>query len=165
MSSWCMHDSSCMFAETYAYTTLRVIVLWHEFVTLLVDACIHDILSLSPMTHFECVTNLRSCVIQMPHLEFVTNLRLFIIGWRRLIGSPELQIIFHKRATKYRSLLRKMTYTDKGSYESSPPCIKLPHPEFGINLSSRSLWVCHTWLIHDSSMTHLECVIKGGEDP
>jgi len=43
-------------------------------------------------------------------------------GWRRLIESPKLQIIFHKRATKYRSLLRKMTYKDKGSYESSPPC-------------------------------------------
>jgi len=44
-------------------------------------------------------------------------------GWRRLIGSPKLQIIFHKRATKYRSLLRKMTCKDKGSYESSPPCM------------------------------------------
>jgi len=33
-----------------------------------------------------------------------------------------LQIIFHNRATKYRALLRKMTYKDKGSYESSPPC-------------------------------------------
>jgi len=43
-------------------------------------------------------------------------------GWRRLVGSPKLQIIFHKRATKYKSLLRKMTYKDKGSYESSPPC-------------------------------------------
>jgi len=43
-------------------------------------------------------------------------------GWRRLIGSPKLQIIFHKRATKYRSLLRKMSYKDKGSYESWPPC-------------------------------------------
>ena len=43
-------------------------------------------------------------------------------GWRRLIGSPKLQIIFHKRATKYRSLLRKMTCKDKGSYGSSPPC-------------------------------------------
>jgi len=43
-------------------------------------------------------------------------------GWRRLIGSPMLQIIFHKRATKYRSLLRKMTCKEKGSYESSPPC-------------------------------------------
>jgi len=43
--------------------------------------------------------------------------------WRRLIGSPKLQIIIHKRAIKCRSLLRKMTYKDKGSYESSPPCI------------------------------------------
>jgi len=31
--------------------------------------------------------------------------------------------IFHKRATKCRSLLREMTYRDEGSYESSPPCI------------------------------------------
>jgi len=45
-------------------------------------------------------------------------------GWRRLIGSPKVQIIFHKRATKYRALLRKMTYKDKGSYESSPPCMR-----------------------------------------
>ena len=49
-------------------------------------------------------------------------------GWRRLIGSPKLQIIFHKRAIKYRSLLRKMTCKDKGSYESSPPCT-LQHGE------------------------------------
>ena len=44
------------------------------------------------------------------------------IGWRRLIGSPKLQINFHKRVTKYRSLLQKMTYKDKGSYGSLPPC-------------------------------------------
>ena len=43
-------------------------------------------------------------------------------GWRRLIGSPKLQIIFHKRAIKYRSFLQKITYKDKGSYESSLPC-------------------------------------------
>ena len=42
--------------------------------------------------------------------------------WRRLIGSPKLQIIFHQRATKHRALLLKMTYKDKGSYESLPPC-------------------------------------------
>jgi len=54
-------------------------------------------------------------------------------GWRRLIGSPKLQIIFHKRATKYRSLLRKMTYKDKGSYESSPPCISLTYFPMYIN--------------------------------
>jgi len=44
-------------------------------------------------------------------------------GWRRLIGSPKLQIIFHKRATKYRALLLKMTWKDKGCYETSPPCM------------------------------------------
>ena len=43
-------------------------------------------------------------------------------GWRRLIESPKLQIIFHKRATKYRSLSRKITQKHKGSYEFSPPC-------------------------------------------
>ena len=36
----------------------------------------------------------------------------------RLIGSPKLQIIFHKRATKYTSLLWKMTYKDKGLYST-----------------------------------------------
>ena len=41
---------------------------------------------------------------------------------RRLIGSPKLQFIVHKRDTKSRSHLRKLTYKDKGSYESSPPC-------------------------------------------
>jgi len=46
-------------------------------------------------------------------------------GWPRLIGSRKLHIIIHKRATKYTSLLRKMTYKDKGSYESSPPCIRV----------------------------------------
>jgi len=33
----------------------------------------------------------------------------------------ELQVIFCKRATNYRALLRKMTYKDKASYASSPP--------------------------------------------
>ena len=43
--------------------------------------------------------------------------------WQRLIGSPKLQIIFQKRATKYRALLRKMTYKDNASYVSSSSCI------------------------------------------
>jgi len=54
--------------------------------------------------------------------EFICEFMMDDTGWRRLMGSRKLQIIFHKRATKYRSLLRKMTYKDKGSYESSPPC-------------------------------------------
>jgi len=74
-----------------------------------------------PISHnFE---NQRMCV--MTPFAKLTNGQKHITGWRRLIGSPKLQIIFHQRATKYRSLLRKMTYKDKGSYECSPPCISL----------------------------------------
>jgi len=47
-------------------------------------------------------------------------------GWWRPIGWLKLQVILCKRAPKYRSLLRKMTYKDKGSYESSPPCNASP---------------------------------------
>ena len=61
------------------------------------------------------------------HLIYIYIYHTRITGWRRLIGSPKLQIIFHKRATKYRSLLRKMTHKDKGSYESSPPCTRNTH--------------------------------------
>jgi len=42
--------------------------------------------------------------------------------WRRPIGCLELQVICRKRATNYRALWRKMTYQDKASYGSSPPC-------------------------------------------
>ena len=45
-----------------------------------------------------------------------------VTGWRRLIGCLKLRVIFRKRATNYRVLLRKITYQDKASYASSPPC-------------------------------------------
>jgi len=41
-------------------------------------------------------------------------------GWRRCIECLKLLVSFHKRATNYRALLRKMTYKDKTSYASSP---------------------------------------------
>jgi len=44
-------------------------------------------------------------------------------GWRRTIGCLMLQVIFHKRATKYRAFWREMTYKNKASSGSSPPCI------------------------------------------
>jgi len=43
--------------------------------------------------------------------------------WPTPIGCLKLQVIFRKRATIYRALLWKMTYKDKASYGSSPPCI------------------------------------------
>ena len=46
-----------------------------------------------------------------------------VAAWRRPIEYLKLQIIFLKRSTNYMALLRKMTYKDKSSYGSSPPCI------------------------------------------
>jgi len=48
----------------------------------------------------------------------------WITEWRRLIGCLKLKVIFRKRATNYRALLRKMTYEDKASCDSTPPCTK-----------------------------------------
>jgi len=42
-------------------------------------------------------------------------LRISSTGWRRLIGCLKFQVIFRKKATIYRALLRKMTYEDKAS--------------------------------------------------
>ena len=41
--------------------------------------------------------------------------------WRRPIGCLKLQVIFRKRAINYWALLRKTTYEDKASYDSTPP--------------------------------------------
>jgi len=43
-------------------------------------------------------------------------------GWRRPIGCLKLKVIFCKRATNYRALLRKMICKDQASYVSSPSC-------------------------------------------
>jgi len=47
------------------------------------------------------------------------------IGWRRPSGCLKLQVIFRKRATNYRALLRKMTCEDQASYDSTPLCSEL----------------------------------------
>ena len=102
--------------------------------------------------------------------EFVENWKLCFsggyvrirgTGWRRLIGSPKLQNIFRKRATRCRSLLRKMTYKDKGSYASSPPCTILSF-QFQSNLPRRSLTCVPpgTRVIHTTcSIIHRTCSI------
>ena len=49
-------------------------------------------------------------------------------GWRRCIGCLKLHVSFRKRATSCRALLQKMTYEDKVSYASLPPCT-FHHPK------------------------------------
>jgi len=84
-----------------------------------------QVVAIHPATPAKCLHFLSQHLIRTAILSLNIKQWLHSTGWRRrLIGSPKLQIIFHKRATKYKSLLRKMTYKDKpeGSYESSPPC-------------------------------------------
>ena len=57
----------------------------------------------------------RDVFIDISHSQFDT-------GWRRPIGCLISWITFRKLATNYRALLRKMTYKDKASYDSTPPC-------------------------------------------
>ena len=64
--------------------------------------------------------------IRRPMTQHLTSLytnHLHVTGWRRPIGCLKLQVIFRKRATNYRALLRKMAYKDEASYNSTPPCI------------------------------------------
>ena len=58
-----------------------------------------------------------------PRLPLSIGANAQTTGWRRLIGCLKLPVMFHKRATNYRALLRKITYEDKASYDSTLPCI------------------------------------------
>jgi len=90
-------------------------------------------------------------------------------GWRRPIGCLKLQVIFRKRATNYRPLLRKMTYKDKASCESSPPCTPCQTCEWimslvrlsCVTLVGESHHTCekimsHIWMRHVTNM-HFSC--------
>jgi len=46
-------------------------------------------------------------------------------GCRRPIGCHKSHVIFCKRATSRRALLQKMTFSDKASYDSTPPCMEV----------------------------------------
>ena len=75
-------------------------------------------------------TTLR-CTRRHTHIHAYTYSRIHIFtrtlseipdtDWRRHIGCLKWQVFFRKRATNCRALLR-MTYKDKASSRSSPPC-------------------------------------------
>jgi len=74
--------------------------------------------------------------------ENVSAGRISCTGWRRPIGCLKLQVIFRKRATNYRALWQKMTYEDKASYDSTPPCT------YNARLLSHMNASCHIWMSH-----------------
>ena len=80
------------------------------------------------------------------HMNVLPHKRsnVLLTRWRNPIGCLESQVIFRKRATKYRALLREMTCKDNVFYDSSPPCSRqdtLPsNVLFNTFLSNVLLW-------------------------
>jgi len=62
------------------------------------------------------------CAILMYMNTYILFWTLSYTGRRRPIGCLKLQVVSRQRTTSCRALLRKMTYKDKASYGSSPPC-------------------------------------------
>jgi len=86
--------------------------------------------------------------IKMSHVELRT-------GWQRCIGCLMLQVCFHKRATNYRTLLRKITYKDKASYASPRHCMRLvtdPHESYHTCAWVMS-YICTSHVTHDFVMS------------
>jgi len=59
-----------------------------------------------------------SWVVQICHVTPTYHAQITV--WRRPIGCLKLQVVFRKRATNYRALMRKVTYKDKAFYHSTP---------------------------------------------
>jgi len=143
----CIHVCTYTYMYTHVYTLIFAAFFWHCIsVPSREDTYIHTYICIYIYIHvhvYTCACIHVCCffvhLISLPlsiymymctFINIHTYIQIYVYiciytrtGWRRLIGSPKLQIIFPKRATEYRSLVRKMTYEDKGSYESSPPCI------------------------------------------
>jgi len=62
-------------------------------------------------------------ICNMVYIQWIYNRLCMHTGRRRPIGCLKLQVVFRKKATNCRALLRKMTNEDKASYGSSPPYI------------------------------------------
>jgi len=91
---------------------------------------------------------LRICITYPSMRECHTGMRH--TGWRRPLRCLKLQVIVRKRATNYRALLQKMTYEDKASYESTPPCTCM-RTSHAIGWARQEL---HTFLTRFSHVSH-----------
>ena len=91
-----------------------------------------------PVTSSLTTCYLSEMAISSLTISFAKNIvRVDIKGFRRPIGCLKLQVTFRKRATKYRALVRKMTYKDRASYGSSPHCTHIHTHVCGIERCSQ----------------------------
>ena len=80
---------------------------------------------------------------------------------RQLIGCLKPQVTFHKRATRYRALLRKRSSKDKASYGSSPVVNVGKCLCWGDGWVMSHIWTsCHTYERHVTHMNEWFCTIE-----
>ena len=92
------------------------------------------------LSHTHSSTHVVTACDNSTKREDTSYVTLVDIGCRRLIGCLTLQVIFRKRATNYRALLREMTCKDKASYDSTPLCITHFRNTSLTTVSPKSLW-------------------------
>ena len=133
-SAW--HASSA-FVCIYTY-------LYNIFVCIIVYAPAQPSRSHNTHTH----THTHAWVRESERQRVCTYIYVYISTFMLKINTStveiKLQVIFHKRATNYGALLRKMTFRDKVSYGSSPPCIYihiLTSNKY-VYQWTNELWVC-----------------------
>ena len=96
------------------------------YVHIYMCVCIHMYIYMCLCIHIYIYICTHTCV-------YIKPANVSGAGWRRPIGCLKLQVIFRKRATNYWALLRKMTYKDKVSYDSTPLCT-CPHSHTKVNM-------------------------------
>ena len=120
-----MHMHICVYVYVYMhicmYVNIQIPCVFHICIYFILTAYVWQFVSIFVVcmyvfycTHAEC--NVRMCTTKTP-TNCCKNKE-----WRRRIGGLMLWVSFRKRATNYRALLQKMTFEDKASYGSWPPC-------------------------------------------
>ena len=117
-----IHKYSTYKTHTYSYLPYRT-----DSYTVFQDMYfVFSFFSVSHVFEMSDVMDLCACINTQSGITYRKHACTFSsTGWRRPIGCLQLQVIFRKRATNYRALMRKMTCKDKASNRSSPPCLSL----------------------------------------
>ena len=121
----CMYTYTFTHIYIYIYTFMCVYIYIyiyiHIYICTYIHTCIYEYICIHIYIYIyihihTCYTYMHALRAQEARIPHGTHLRECIMhhtGWRRFIGFPKLHVIFHKRATIHRALLRKMTYEDK----------------------------------------------------
>jgi len=134
---WQTHKCVCIYIYIYMYIYIMTV-----FGIIYVCACVYINKYTHNYTHIQWRARDYTCVYRYTRGATYT-------GWRRLIGCLKLQVIFFKRATNYRAVLRKMSYEDVASYDPTPPCIQHQRHTYTSAHSYVYIYLCMYIYIHN----------------